>query len=205
MQTVLVTGFGPFPGAPFNPSGVLATSLARKRRPAFAGMRLVTHVFHTSYAAVDRDLPRLLECHRPDVVVLFGLAARTRTIRIETRSRNAQSVLFADASGVVPLRRSGDGPAAVAGRAPFPALLRAARATRLPARLSIDAGKYLCNYIYGRALALASKDTAVVFVHVPKVRRQPVPITRRRTFSDADLVRAGEAIVTSLAAAQHRR
>jgi pyrrolidone-carboxylate peptidase len=35
---VLITGFGPFPGAPFNPSAALAKALARRRRPAFAGI-----------------------------------------------------------------------------------------------------------------------------------------------------------------------
>ena len=29
--TILLTGFGPFPGAPFNPTGPLVTELARAR------------------------------------------------------------------------------------------------------------------------------------------------------------------------------
>jgi pyroglutamyl-peptidase len=78
MTTVLITGFGPFPGAPFNPSGGLALALAKKPRAEFAGLRRVTHVFETSYAAVDRDLPKLLARHEPDIVLMFGLAARTR-------------------------------------------------------------------------------------------------------------------------------
>ena len=58
--TILVTGFGPFPGAPFNPTGPLVQRLARLRRPALADTKIVPHIFPTSYAAVDRDLPRLL-------------------------------------------------------------------------------------------------------------------------------------------------
>ena len=57
--TILVTGFGPFPGAPFNPTGPLVERLARLRRPGLADMKIVAHVFPTSYAAVDRDLPKL--------------------------------------------------------------------------------------------------------------------------------------------------
>jgi pyrrolidone-carboxylate peptidase len=30
MTAILVTGFGPFPGAPFNPTAALAQSLARR-------------------------------------------------------------------------------------------------------------------------------------------------------------------------------
>ncbi|HKN09806.1 MAG TPA: pyroglutamyl-peptidase I, partial [Pseudomonadota bacterium] len=37
--TVLITGFGPFPGAPFNPTEPLAQELARRPHPAFANVR----------------------------------------------------------------------------------------------------------------------------------------------------------------------
>src|SRR5215204_2917324 len=53
---VLITGFGPFSGAPFNPTSALVTKLANIKRPAFAGLRRVAHVFRTSYAAVDAEL-----------------------------------------------------------------------------------------------------------------------------------------------------
>ena len=66
MMRVLVTGFGPFPGAPFNPSALLVKALARRRRPALAGIERSRHVFATAYAAVDRDLPKLL-AGKPDV------------------------------------------------------------------------------------------------------------------------------------------
>src|SRR3954471_13810260 len=81
--TILLTGFGPFPGAPANPTGALIERLARRRHPGFAGMRRVAHVFATSYAAVDRDLPALIARERPDALVMFGLAGRTKHIRIE--------------------------------------------------------------------------------------------------------------------------
>ena len=93
---VLITGFGPFPGAPFNPSALLVKALARRRRPALADIELTTHVFATSYAAVDRDLPKLL-AQKPDVVLLFGFAGRRRHLCIETRARNAVTLLFPDA------------------------------------------------------------------------------------------------------------
>jgi pyroglutamyl-peptidase len=194
--TVLITGFGPFPGAPVNPSGPLAHALAQLRRPAFAGVTRIAHVFETSYAAVDRDLPKLLARHRPDIVLMFGLAARTPFIRIETRARNAVSVLFPDASGRI--RGGGEiapgGPDALPGRAPLTTLLAAARATRIPAHLSRDAGAYLCNYLYWRALAASRSGTLAQFVHIPP----------QRAIRHAALVRAGEAILLALLAARRR-
>src|SRR5947209_487027 len=103
MITVLITGFGRFPGAPFNPSKPLALAVARRRRPAFESVRRVLHIFDTNYAAVDRDLPKLLAKHKPDIVLMFGLAARTPFVRIETRARNAASVLFPDVTGFRPI------------------------------------------------------------------------------------------------------
>ena len=124
---VLITGFGPFPGAPFNPSAALAKALARRRRPALADIERVVHVFATTYAAVDRDLPKLF-AQKPDVVLMFGVAGRRRQLCIETRARNAVSLLFPDASGHRPLRgviRLG-GPATLTGNAPFARLAGAA-------------------------------------------------------------------------------
>jgi len=73
----LLAGFGPFPGVPFNASAVLAGELARRRRPALADVVCRTHVFATSYAAVDRDLLKLF-AEKPDLVLIFGVAARRR-------------------------------------------------------------------------------------------------------------------------------
>src|SRR5215468_5854439 len=144
---VVIAGFGPFPGAPSNPSGRLAIALARRRRPALAGVEIASHIFATAYDAVDRDLPKLL-ARKPDVLLIFGLAGRRREVCIETRARNARSILFPDMRGYRPAHRAIEAEriGALKGNSPFPRLLSALRATRLPARLSRDAGAYLCNY-----------------------------------------------------------
>src|SRR5262245_36452914 len=100
---VVIAGFGPFRRSPSNPSGRLATALARRRRPAFAGIDITSHVFATTYEAVDRDLAKLL-ARSPDVLLIFGLAGRRREVCIETRARNARSILFPDVGGWRPDR-----------------------------------------------------------------------------------------------------
>src|SRR5262245_9228732 len=138
MRTVLITGFGPFPGAPFNPTGPLVRRLVTRRRPALADVRRVAHVFRTSYAAVDADLPALLARHRPDVLLLFGLAARTPYLRVETLARNAVSAAVPDVGRRVlwtACIRPGAS-AGLTGRAPFRQLAQAARSAGVPVRLS---------------------------------------------------------------------
>src|SRR5215468_3302241 len=100
--TVLITGFGPFPGAPFNPTEPLARALACRRHPTFANVRRVAHVFPVSYEAIDRELPALLKREQPDALVMFGLATRTRHLRVETRARNALAPTLRDVGGQRP-------------------------------------------------------------------------------------------------------
>jgi pyroglutamyl-peptidase len=207
MITVLITGFGRFPGAPFNPSGPLARAVGKRRRPVFADVTRVVHIFQTSYAAVDRDLPKLVAQHKPDIILMFGLAARTPQVRVETRARNARSTLFPDVTGYRPdAREIVPGKPSSYGNAPFARLLAAARSSRLRSRLSGDAGRYLCNYIYWRALEAASRSGTPLaqFIHipwVPIVRRRP---GRKKRMSHAALARAGEAILLALLTAQRR-
>jgi pyroglutamyl-peptidase len=208
--TILVTGFGPFPGAPFNPTGPLVKRLARLRRPSLADVKIVGYVFPTSYAAVDRDLPILIARHKPDALLMFGLAPRAKAIRIETRARNTVALL-PDAGRAALNRRAiaagGSGTKALS--APARALLAAARAARVPAALSHDAGRYLCNYLCWRAAEAAAKPggpQAAAFIHVPRVRRTPVPRARvkSRLLTPADLARAGGAMLTSIAVSARR-
>src|SRR4051794_2548641 len=133
--TVLLTGFGPFPGAPSNPTGPLVARLARLRRPALADVRLLPHVFQTSYRAVDRDLPRLLAETKPDAVLMFGLSVRASCLRVETRARNAVSALARDAERQQPcsVRILPGGPAALAFDVPAARLVLAARHGRVEA------------------------------------------------------------------------
>jgi pyroglutamyl-peptidase len=203
---VLIGGFGRFPGAPSNPSGLVATALARRRRPALADVRRLAHVFAVRYADVDRELPALIAREHPDIVLLFGLASRARHLRIEQIARNRMSVLFPDAGGFRPARPAiAPGRPALRNPRPLARLVEAARDAGVRAAPSRNAGSYLCNFIYWRALESArvpGGPRLVVFVHVPPVKRKARPklTTRQRGYRLGDLVRASEAILIAMAA-----
>jgi pyroglutamyl-peptidase len=205
--TILVTGFGPFPGAPFNPTMPLVRHLTRLRRPALRDVRIVGHVFETSYAAVDRELPESIARHRPDVLLMFGVATRRKRLSIEMRARNALALL-PDASGTtLPRRTIAPGASDLRLPAPHQALLNAALRARVPAQLSRDAGRYLCNYVcwHGASAAKGGGPRIATFVHVPQLRRTPRRVrSAGRQITAADLARSGEAILIALAAAARR-
>jgi pyroglutamyl-peptidase len=206
MPTILLTGFGPFPGAPNNPSGQIARKLAATRRPAFDGTKRIAHVFTTTYAAIDQQLPGLILRHRPDAIVMFGLSARTKYVRIELQARNRLLTLFPDAAGLSPRKQRIriSGPAFLRGRAPFARLLAAARSTGMPTALSRNPGSYVCNYCYWRAVddAVLPEPKVIVFVHVPKTRSRAWPASRSGPSPPdlAHLVKAGEAVLAAVVA-----
>jgi pyroglutamyl-peptidase len=201
---ILVTGFGPFPGAPHNPTQPLVARLTKLRRPALGDVELTGHIFPVTYKAVDRELPELLTTHRPQALLMFGLASRTRFLRIETRARNAVTTLWPDADHVRVRKGS------IAGRAdammfgPHTAkLLRAADGTGIDARASRDAGSYLCNYLSWRAIESTDRDNGprlAAFVHIPLLSRGEV--SRRRgtphRITLEELVDAGEAMLLEM-------
>lgn len=172
----LVTGFGPFPRMPRNPSAGVARAVAASPRLRLAGLDATAFVLTTAYAALAPELDPLL-AQEPDIVLMIGVAGRSEKVRVETRASARRSTLFPDALGELPHRpragakaRSG---AARRTRVNAGFALRCLRLRGLPARLSRDAGRYLCNAAYFRAL---SRPGPTLFLHIPK---PPTPRPRR--------------------------
>ena len=200
---IFVTGFGPFPGAPYNPTQPLVARLTRLRRPAFSDVELSSHIFPVTYKAVDRELPLAVAEHRPHALLMFGLASRAGYVRIESRARNAVTMLWPDAAHTHARKGSiSDGAGAKMFGPHTAKLLRAAVGTGLDARASRDAGSYLCNYLSWRAIEAVNADNGprlAAFVHIPPlarggaVRRRGMP---RITLEE--LVDAGEAMLLEM-------
>jgi pyroglutamyl-peptidase len=201
---ILITGFGPFPGAPYNPTQPLVARLLRLRRPALADVELTGHTFPVTYRDVDRELPRLLTKHRPQALLMFGLAARTPYVRIETRARNAVTTLWPDADHTRVRKGSIAGGADALMFGPHTIkLLRAADGTGIDARASRDAGSYLCNYLSWRAIEATDKNDGpalAAFVHVPLLARDRAPQRKRAAHRITldELVDAGEAMLLEM-------
>jgi pyroglutamyl-peptidase len=200
---ILVTGFGPFPGAPFNPTVPLVKRLTQLRRPAFGDVDFSSHVFPVTYMAVDQELPELLKKHRPQALLMFGLAGRTAHVRVETRARNAVTMLWPDAAQTRSRTGSiGLGPDAAMFGPHAAKLLHAARGTGIDARASRDAGAYLCNYLSWRAIkAVGTNDNLrlAAFVHIPLLARAGASIRKGAArITLEELVDAGEAMLLEL-------
>ena len=201
---ILITGFEPFPGAPYNPTQPLVQRLARLRRPALADVEMSSHIFPVTYRAVDRQLPELLRQYRPQALLMFGLAARTSWIRVETRARNAVTMLWPDADHTR-VRKGSIAPEvdATSFGPHTERLLRAALTTGTDVRSSRNAGSYLCNYLSWRAIEAVKADSDLrlaAFIHVPLLARDRMS-QRKQTASRLtleELVDAGEAMLMEM-------
>ncbi|MBB4197687.1 hypothetical protein CCR94_12865 [Rhodoblastus sphagnicola] len=169
-RSLLVVGFGAFPGQRVNPAQQAASALAR-RRAAFAlsGIDLRVEILPVEHLELSRRLCKAFAETAPDAVLLLGVAARRTKLSIETRARNRITQLRPDAAKQIPWSRDivHGAPEFFVTPAPAALLAAKARACGVVAQTSGDAGAYLCNEAYYLALLM---DRRAVFVHLPAWR-----------------------------------
>ncbi len=169
-KSLLVAGFGAFPGHAVNPAQTIVETLAR-RKAAFglAGIDLHVVVLPVEYAALSPLLCRLFVEKMPDAVLLIGVAARRKSLSIETVARNRVSLLKPDASKQRAWSRFivHGGPAIFPSPFFAPRLAPLARKKGVTASVSQDAGDYLCNESFYLSLLM---DRRAAFVHLPDWR-----------------------------------
>lgn len=202
---LLVCAFGPFPGVAVNPSEALARAMVALRRPALAHTEIRLLVLPTLWASLAR-LDAALAAFVPDAVLLLGVAARRKRVELELRAVNGAG-RAADAAGRHPSRRAlaPHGPPELGTTARLAPLHAALRGQNIPARLSRDAGRYLCNAAYFHALAAGQASARhgaaprVVFIHLPGRSGRPHGVGRCR------MVRSLSAVLVALAAQARAR
>ncbi len=204
---ILVTGFGGFPGARDNPAARLIRALANhKARLARLGIALDVALLPVHFAGAAQKLEDLERTLHPDAILHFGLAARRKYLSVETRALNRVSLLHCDTSGSRASCQVIVAGAAHSKRATFPArqIEAALRRASFRARLSVDAGNYVCNEMLYLSLS-RSQARAIGFLHVPRLVRldRPKKTPRDRSAHLAGLTRA--ALIAILVTARNLR
>ena len=183
-KTVLLTGFGPFPGVSDNASARLVEALALQAPNVFPRIDIHAEVLSTEWQAGPERLDALVAGIRPNLMLHFGVAQGCTGFRIETRAQNACHVKE-DAAGLKPASTWLIENGAPSRSVTLPGKQIVARLTEigLPAQLSDDAGGYLCNAVLYHALSYAEAaphNCQAGFIHIPPDLTGP-PLT----FDDA--------------------
>jgi pyroglutamyl-peptidase len=169
---IVVTGFGAFPGAPFNPSQAIAQALYRQSRARLsrAGIDLEIAILPVVFAAIPAHLQAIKINHNPDQILHLGLAARRSKITVETRALNRLSILHCDAEGARAQSPQIDKHAPPLRRVPLScsSIKQAMSGTGVRISLSQDAGDYICNQTLFLSLHLFPQAG---FIHLPKPLR----------------------------------
>jgi pyroglutamyl-peptidase len=162
MNSILVTGFGPFDGIEENPSATLATLLGRSAD-------VEAEVLPVAWNRLDDFVSTTLAV-RWRAVVMLGVAPDREYISLERVAVNLCDPKRKDATdAVAPSMRLVDGaPDAYFSTLPIHALEATLVRAGFPVARSPSAGTYLCNALFYRARhALADRGTPCGFVHVP--------------------------------------
>ncbi|MBL8061065.1 MAG: hypothetical protein JNK63_10180 [Chthonomonas sp.] len=147
---LFVTGFGPFGKIEVNPSSDLARACG-----------LPHEILEVSFQAVDRFLISEFKRSQFDGLLMIGVNARAKTMRLESQGFNACG-FHPDVRGIVgnPIISEG-------GPKTKQSTLWRQEHFELPGFVrSYSAGRYLCNYALYRGLT-ELKQHRVGFLHVP--------------------------------------
>ena len=168
---LLLTGFGPFPGVPVNPTQRIAAALVTE----LAGEHEITlKELPVSYAGSSAALAGCLSESSYDAVISMGVAVGRSRISLERVALNLDDANIDDNDGVrlqdAPI--APEGPAAYFSTLPVRALYTSANAAGYPVEISDTAGTYVCNhvmYTVQHLLAGRNEKTPAGFVHIPAV------------------------------------
>ncbi|MBZ0166106.1 MAG: hypothetical protein K8I00_04805, partial [Candidatus Omnitrophica bacterium] len=169
MQRILLYGFSGFDCFPRNPSQDLVNDLAKTR---WKGVRVDKVIFKVSYTRIEKKLAVLFKKEEYDAVIGFGLARNAERIRLEKAARNVHVATVPDVDGCLKKeKRILNGAAEVyQTNVRLIGLRDQLLKEGIPARISHDAGGYLCNFTYYLFLhhfRQSRSRAKCLFIHIP--------------------------------------
>lgn len=174
-MSILVTAFGPFDGRSEN-----ASSLALRELKAMLP-EIRTRILPVDSVVAPARLRQALRRIRPEILILLGEAAGSKTIRLETTAFNQLDFRIPDISGrqptARPIRR--DAPPIRRSTLPFKQINRLLSANDHEVVLSNNPGRYLCNQVLYVALEFLEHQAIPCragFIHLPLAADYPTSL-----------------------------
>ncbi len=169
--TILLTGFGAFPGVADNATAALIPQLAAAARERFPEYDVVDDVLPVEWQRAPELVQQLLARTNPVLALHFGVTRRASGFQIELVGRNVCDAR-SDATGAFPsaLELIAAGPETLASSFPAERIIARLERAGLPCATSESAGSYLCNALLYHSLTRAqSMPTPCLtgFVHLP--------------------------------------
>ncbi|CAN1722489.1 pyroglutamyl-peptidase [Hyphomicrobium sp. 1Nfss2.1] len=169
--TILLTGFGAFPGVGKNATAALVPALAAGARARFPDFDVIDEVLPVEWGRTPQLLQQLLSRTSPRLALHFGVTRHASGFQIERIGRNVCEPRH-DAAGAIPdvACLIADGPETLSSTFPVERIIARLEGAGLPCAMSDSAGTYLCNATLYHSLTIAqTRPTASLagFVHLP--------------------------------------
>ncbi len=194
-KKVLLTGFEPFGGASFNPSGAVVQAIAKR---GINGIEIVTAILPVEFKRSAEMLVELISSHRPDVVISLGQAEGRDFIGPEQVAINLADGRIADNAGVK-IENQSINPSAADGyfsTLPIRAIVDAISSLGIAAKISYSAGTFICNEIFFATQSFLQESEVISgFIHLPLAPNQAAEFPGLPTMPIEDQVNAIEAAI----------
>lgn len=194
-KKVLLTGFEPFNGGSFNPSGAVVEAIGND---GVDGVEIVTAILPVEFKRSAAMLVDLISSHKPDVVISLGQAEGRDFIGPEQVAINLADARIADNAGVK-LENQLLNEAAADGyfsTLPIRSIVEAISSLGISAKISYSAGAFICNEIFFTAQsALQGSKVISGFIHLPLAPNQAAEFPGLPTMAIEDQVRAIQAAI----------
>jgi pyroglutamyl-peptidase len=189
-KKVLLTGFEPFGGASFNPSGAVVKEIADY---GIDDVEIVTAVLPVEFKRSAAMLIELISINKPDVVISLGQAEGRDFIGPEQVAINLADARIADNAGVK-LENQPINTGAADGyfsTLPIRAIVDAISGLGISAKISYSAGAFICNEIFFTAQSFLQGSTVISgFIHLPLAPNQSAEFPGLPTMPLTDQVAA---------------
>lgn len=164
LESILITGFGPFGHHGRNISEEAVKRLDGAELPEGVVLRALALPVQLERATAA--LEEALEAEQPAAVIACGIHADGPAFRLELSAKNERHYPIPDADGqqVHGQPVEAGGPPMVFSTLPVAAIKQELEEAGLPVELSDDAGRYLCNAIF---YWTARRVSPAGFLHVP--------------------------------------
>ena len=196
MKRLLVTGFAPFGGDKVNPSWQAVRAL-----PDVVGVwDLYKKELPVTFCGAPKALLAAMDETEPDAVLMVGLAGSRGMVTPERQGVNEIVARIPDNEGNQPNNEPvvPGGPEILYSTLPVEDMTEAIEALGIPARLSENAGRFVCNaLLYSVLYELERSEDPVpaAFVHVPATPEMGLDVP---TLPLTDIVRALQAAIEAI-------
>ncbi len=177
MKKILLTGFEPFGDDTRNPSGEAVSALFPPNE--YEVKKLILPV---SWKRAFPMIEKVWDEWKPDALLMLGLAAGAKTLRIERvginlcgTTKDIDQLYACDAEKPHEVPVISSAPTAYFTTYNASAVLSALKEAEIPAKYSYSAGTYICNFLLYSALCKCEteqSDMQIGFIHLPYAEGQ---------------------------------